>query len=168
MVSVRDLTGEGARINRLADRNPEFLMPSQDELRRLYRIVLNRYPRLDPQPRGPESAFAGFARCFLRVGHLGRDRLNDEYALESWVDEATCWLRDNEVYPYFISAANFCAAVVAHGDIDYAPLGRFPFDCFGFGLRRDRLGQPASDYWRMVLRTGRLRDPVPLPSALRY
>jgi hypothetical protein len=162
-----DSHAQGIRTTRLSAQSPSFVMPSEAELRRLYSLVLHRYPRLDYRPRGPETAFGGFCRAFLRLGHLSRGPLNDEYALDSWVDEAVCWLRENEVFPYFITAANFCAAVAAHGDIEYVPLGRFPHDCSAFGLRRDRLGRPASDYWRQVLRTGLPRKPVPLPSSIR-
>jgi len=62
-----------------------------------------------------------------------------------------------------LPANDFVCAVLAHGDVDYVPLDRFPLDCSAFGLRRDSSGRPATDGWRAVLRTGRLREPVPPP-----
>jgi hypothetical protein len=68
-----------------------------------------------------------------------------------------------------VTVRDFVCAVLAHGDVDFVPLDRFPFDCSAFGLRRDSTGRPATDGWRAVLATGRLRDPVPplRPSASR-
>lgn len=46
---------------------------------------------------------------------------------------------------------DFICAVIAHGEIDYVQLDRFPFDCTAFGLRRDQTGRRATDgcvpYW---------------------
>ena len=78
--------------------------------------------------------------------------------LMSWVDDATFWL-----YPSTLTANDFVCAVLAHGNVDYVPLDRFPFDCSAFGLRRDSSGRPATDGWRAVLKNRRLREPVPPP-----
>ncbi len=154
-------------ITRLPDRNPSFVMPSDDELRRLYEIVIARYPRLAARSEQAEEALDGFRRAFLRIAHLGRDKLNSKYMLTSWVDDAKAWMRDHEVYPSFLTGRDFVCAVLAHGDVDYVPLDRFPYDCSAFGLRRDSTGRPASDGWRSVLNTGRLRAPVPHPTVTR-
>jgi hypothetical protein len=66
-----------------------------------------------------------------------------------------------------VTVRDFVCAVLAHGDVDYIPLDRFPFDCSAFGLRRDSTGRPATDAWRAVLTTKRLRDPVPPPRSIR-
>ncbi len=149
----------GVTITRLPDRNASFAMPSADELRALNHIVLTHYPQLAANEEGRE-AFDGFCRAFLRIGSLGRDKLDDRYALTSWIDNATFWFREQQIYPNLITGKDFIAAVVAHGDIDYVPLDRFPYDCSAFGLRRDSSGRPATDGWRSVL-AGRLRAPVP-------
>jgi hypothetical protein len=81
------------------DQNFSFVMASGDELRRLYRIVLARYPQLATRGQQTDEAFGGFCRAFLRVGHLGRDKLNDRYALVSWADDARFWLNDQQI-PY--------------------------------------------------------------------
>jgi hypothetical protein len=145
------------------DRNPSFIMPSGDELRRLHEIVIARYPQLASRSQQTEEAFDGFCRAFRRIGHLGRDKLTDKYALISWVDDATFWLRDHQIYPSTLTVRDFVCAVLAHGDVDFVPLDRFPFDCSAFGLRRDCTGRQAIDGWRAVLKSGHLREPVPLP-----
>jgi len=66
-----------------------------------------------------------------------------------------------------VTVRDFVCAVLAHGDIEYIPLDRFPFDCSAFGLRRDSTGRPATDGWRAVLAMRRLRDPVPSPRSIR-
>jgi hypothetical protein len=157
----------GVTITHLPDRNASFVMPSGDELRRLHEIVVARYPQLASNLQQPGEAFDGFCRAFLRVGHLGRDKLNDKLALVTWIDDAALWLRDNQVYPNRVTVRDFVCAVLAHGDVDFVPLDRFPFDCSAFGLRRDSTGRPATDAWRAVLATRRLRDPVPPPRSIR-
>jgi len=144
------------------DRNRSFSIPSGDELRRLHKIVIARYPQLATRSEQPDDALEGFGRAFHRIGHLGRDKLNDQYTLMSWVDDATFWMRDHQIYPSTLTGNDFICAVLAHGDVDYVPLGRFPVDCSAFGLRRDSSGRPAADGWRAVLSMGRLREPVPL------
>ena len=150
-------------ITHLPDRNPSFVMPSDDESRRLHEIVVARYPQLATRSQQVDEAFDGFCRAFLRIGHLGRDKLNDKYMLMSWVDDARLWLNDQQIVPSTVTGNDFIYAVLAHGDVDYVPLDRFPHDCSAFGLRRDSTGRPATDGWRSVLATGRLREPVPLP-----
>jgi hypothetical protein len=84
--------------------------------------------------------------------------------LMSWVDDPAIWLRNHRLYPTStLTARDFVCAVLAHGDVDFVPLDRFPHDCSAFGLRRDSSGRPATDGWRAVLATKRLREPVPLP-----
>jgi len=89
----------GVTITQLPDQNPAFVIPSGDELRRLQEIVTARYPQLALNQQQADEAFDGFCRAFLRVGHLGRDNLNDKLALVTWIDDAALWLRDNQVYP---------------------------------------------------------------------
>jgi len=161
--TTRSVEPRGVTITYPLDRNPSFIMPSSDELRRLHEIVIARYSQLATRAQQPNEAFDGFCRAFRRMGHLGRDKLNDKYALISWVDDATFWLRDHQIYPRTLTVRDFVCAVLAHGDVDYVPLDRFPFDCSAFGLRRDSSGRPATDAWRAVLKTRHLREPVPPP-----
>jgi hypothetical protein len=162
----RVVESRGVTITHLPDQNRAFVMPSGGELRRLDEIVTTRYPQLATHLQQTDEAFDGFCRAFLRIGHLGRDKLNDKLALVTWIDDAALWLRDNQVYPNRVTVRDFVCAVLAHGDVDFIPLDRFPFDCSAFGLRRDSTGRPATDAWRGVLATRRLRDPVP-PRSIR-
>lgn len=159
----RAIEPQGVTITHQPDRNPKFIMPSDDELRRLYETVLARYPRLAAYSQQSDEVFDGFRRAFLRIGHLGRDKLNDKYMLMSWVDDARLWLNDQQIVPSIVTGNDFIYAVLAHGDVDFVPLDRFPHDCNAFGLRRDGSGRPATDAWRAVVATGRLREPVPVP-----
>jgi hypothetical protein len=158
----RAIEPQGVTITHLPDRNPSFVMPSDAEFRQLYGIVIARYPRLATRSQQAEETLDGFRRAFLRIAHLGRDKLNDKYTLMSWVDDARHWLNDQQ-YPSDVTGNDFVCAVIAHGDVDHVPLDRFPHDCSAFGLRRDGTGRKAADGWRTVLATGGLREPVPLP-----
>ena len=82
--------------------------------------------------------------------------------LVSWIDAAAFWLRDNQICPSAVMASDFVTALLVHGDVDFVPLDRFPYDCSAFCLRREGSGRPATDGRRAVLATGRLREPVPL------
>jgi hypothetical protein len=157
----------GVTITHMPDQNPSFVMPSDDELRRLHEIVIACYPQLATHLQPPGEAFDGFCSAFLRIGHLGRDKLNDKLALVTWIDDAALWLRDNQVYPSRVTVRDFVCAVLAHGDIDHISVERFPFECSAFGLRRDSTGRPATDGWRGVLATRGLRDPVPPTRSIR-
>jgi hypothetical protein len=48
-----------------------------------------------------------------------------------------------------IRLQNFLAAVIAHGDIAFSDLSRYPHD-LAVGLRIGT-GRPASDQWRQIL-----------------
>ena len=160
---VQGMEPRGVTIRRPPDGNPLFVMPTTDELQRLHASVIARYPRLAPRSQHIDEDFDGFRRAFLRIGHLGRDKLNDKYALLSWVDNAAIWLRDHHIIPTMLTPRDFMCAVLAHGDVEHAPLARYPFDCSAFGLRRDRTGRRATDGWKALLTTGHLREPVRLP-----
>jgi hypothetical protein len=145
------------------DLNPSFVMPGESELRRLFQIVTAAYPELAPRRRDPDEAFQYFGHAFFRIGHLGRDdKLNGKYALTWWTDDATWWLKEPRVNLVRLTVVDFVCAVIAHNDVDYLPLDRFPYDCSAFGLRRDRLGRPATDAWRNVLSSGSVRLPIAL------
>ena len=165
MAAGRRAVEQCVTVTYLPDRNPSFVMPTGDELWQLHEIVVGQHSQLAPRSHQIDEAFDGFCRAFLRIGHLGRDKLNDKYSLSGWIDDGTIWLRDNQAYPTTLTARDFVCAVLAHGDVDYVPLNRFPYDCSAFGLRRDGSGRKATDGWRAVLTTGRLREPVPLPGS---
>lgn len=141
-------------VTRPPDRNPLFVVPTTDELQRLYEIVMAGYPQLAPRGQQTNEGFDGFRRAFIRIGHLGRDKLNDKYDLLSWVGDAAIWLRDHQINPTTVTPCDFVCAVLAHGDVEHAPLVRYPFDCSAFGLRRGRTGRPATDGWKALLTTG--------------
>jgi hypothetical protein len=144
--SVREV--KDVRVYHPPDVNPSFVMPSKDELHRLYEITLRAHPQLAPQRRDSGEALQYFTHAFYRIGHLGRDKLESRYDLIGFAEEATIWLRQHGVTLIIrLLPVDFIAAVVAHGDVDYLPLHRFPYDCAAFGLRRDRMGRPATDTW---------------------
>jgi hypothetical protein len=156
------------RVHYPPDLNRSFVMPGESELRRLYQIVTAAYPVLTPRQRNPGEAFRYFEYAFFRIGHLGRDgKLNDKHALTWWADDATWWLKEQRVNLVHLTVVDFVCAVVAHNDIAYLPLDRFPHDCSGFALRLDRTGRPATDAWRGVLASRSVRLPVPVASHRR-
>ena len=135
-------------------------VPTDGEFARLLGIVVERYPQL----RSEYPSFqAEFCAAWKRLQHIGRrDRLDTDRGLGWWLDDAAQWLRENSVSPTSITGPAFVSALVAQGDVGYAPLDNYPCD-LGFALQFGGGGRPASnDGWRHVLQTGNLRAPTPL------
>ncbi len=137
-------------------------IPTAKEFDWLSEIVLRRYPQL--APRADREGFGSqFRVAMQRLLHVGRkDKLDTQHGLEFWTDDCRDWQQQHRVAQgVFVGGAAIVAAIVACGDIPYAPLDRFPFD-LGFGLVAYGGGRPSSDKWREVLTTGRLLEPTPL------
>jgi hypothetical protein len=151
-------------------------MPSDAELRTLLKIVLAKYPRLDPaRDRGldpdpdrvleREARFTReFRRAFFALGFLGRlpgIETKNTKALSWWSDYCGDVLRgqhqDDDV-----NGRTLALAVLAHGDIPHTIGDRFPFDVI-LGLTYPSAGVPAGDAWRRVLTTANLRPASALP-----
>jgi signal transduction histidine kinase len=93
--SVREV--KDVRVYHPPGVNPSFVMPSKDELHRLYEITLRAHPQLAPRGRDSGEALQYFSHAFYRIGHLGRDKLESRYDLIGWAEEATIWLRQHGV-----------------------------------------------------------------------
>lgn len=137
-------------------------VPSAKEFSRLSEIVLARYPQL--ASRADREGFdVQFRVAFQRLLHVGRsDRLDVAHGLDFWTDDCRAFQQQHQIaLSVFVGGAALTAAVVACGDILYAPLDRFPFD-LGFGLVAYGGGRPSTGKWREVLITGHLPEPTPL------
>ena len=139
-----------------------FTMPSDPELRALFAIVLKAESRVRSEPHRLECSDAPFERfvnAFRALGGIGRSlALDDGKSMSWWIDEARQILTMSGKSGDIDSVA-FAAAVLAHGDIAYRSLERFPYD-LGFGLVVHG-GTPARDGWRRVLDTGLIARSAP-------
>jgi hypothetical protein len=144
-------------------------IPTAKEFDRLSEIVLRRYPQL--APRADREGFGSqFRVAMQRLLHVGRkDRLDTQHGLEFWTDDCRDWQQQHRVAQgVFVGGAAIVVAIVACGDIPYAPLDRFPFD-LGFGLVAYGGGRQSTDQWRHVLQSGALLAPMqsPYPVAIK-
>lgn len=150
-----------------------FVMPSEAELSQLLSIVLARFDNLRPKSCLPEveeeemEYFGQFRAAFRALGYLNRsDALDSKHAATYWVDASEELLRGQGA-PATISLGAFTAAAVAHVDVPYAPLVRFPHE-LGFGLALGGTGRRAADRWKQVLATGKLALPTEPPRTTNY
>jgi hypothetical protein len=125
--------------------------------------VLSRHPQLGPrapsnsrwQDAEHEEHFTAFVKAFRALGDFGRAEKPDfKHAAIFWVDRIEERLHADGISGG-ISLPPVTAAIVAHGDIPFAPLDRHPHDV-SFGLRDGDVGTPASDGWRKILTTGKV------------
>ena len=145
----------------ITTRAPHFAMPSEAELQSLYGLVIRTHPvlRAPAKRHEPiEAPFDRFRNAFLAIGLMGRAaQLDTGRALASWIDQAEDRLREAGA-DKDIDAAGFVAAVLAHGDVMYRAIDRYPFG-LAFGLMTHGGGTPARDAWRTVLTSGRVSAP---------
>jgi hypothetical protein len=137
--------------------NGGFVMPDPDELRRLNRKVLNRYPELrqqrgwnQHQEAADDESFSWFAQGFRSLGLIDRRR-------DGVVDEArhpTYWM---ELAGFRHTTTSFIAAAIAHGDIPFTPVDSL--FSVSLGLMFGGGGLRATDAWRRV-RVGDVPSPV--------
>ena len=162
------LEDEGMTI-RIEAPGARFAMPSEPELRALHRAVLEAAPFLHSEPHRFDSADAPFQRfcdAFRALGGIGRqDKIDDGKALSWWIDQAKQVLTAQGASGD-IDAQAFVAAILAHGDVPYRPLERFPYE-LGFGLIVHG-GRPAKHGWRGVLRSGRISAPIAIAKSQNY
>jgi hypothetical protein len=153
-----------------------FVMPSQEEFRRLRDIVFAKFPKLNvteglvfrgDAEQNEQEYFKQFCASFRALGMLHRTAAPDRKRYVSyWIDTCEDWLKaaGNSTS---ISGLPFIAAVLAHGDIPYA--GLFTEGCvFEVGLNAYRMGRPPRDAWKQVLSTGRILAMVLPPSSRSY
>lgn len=143
-------------------------MPTTALLDELLRVVLYVYPQL--RPHNSRDYEAQFRNAFLALRHMHRarnglrdvsPRKNDCRLNKYWfLARVEDILKQLRVPDTSMTLGPLMAAVVAQNDIDYAPLSRFPFD-LGFGITDG--GIPATEAWRELLTTHKVRTPVALP-----
>jgi hypothetical protein len=134
-------------------------LPDDREIDRLLPLVWTRYPVLrsvnDEEYR---EAFVATLRYLNQARRRAEPDTN--YMTAFWCGEVGSFLRRLGLATPTVTVAPFtAAAVVSH--VAHAPLKRYPHD-LAFGLA---LGDaPASTcWWREVLRTGRVPDPIEPP-----
>jgi hypothetical protein len=149
------------RVTYPTDINHSFVMPDNVDLRRLYFLVTRLFPQLGPaRDRNEAEELRLFGFAFQRIAHLGRtDKLDTQHAVSWWTDEATTWLKSQNVNLIRLLPPDFAIAVLAHGDIPHAGFDRFPHG-FAVGLNAGRWGRPAVDTWRRVLETQSVKQPT--------
>lgn len=142
-----------------------FAQPSESELDRLLATVTRQFPRLR-RDIAKESFERQFKAAFMGLATFRRAVAVDmKRAKTVWLDLLGDRLREMKVAETSISLAPFTAAILAHGDIAYCDLERFPYD-LAFGLLVGGTGRPAADAWRGVL-LGRFMPATPQPPAQR-
>ena len=143
-----------------------FKMPSDEQLRQLDDIVVRVYPKLglarDAIGEEIELRARAFKNSFLAVAYLGRrdaPETKNAHSLAWWLGYVRDWLAESDVLNGDITQPAFVAAIVAHGDVPFFPLTRYPFDV-SLGLMIGYAGRRATDAWRAVLESGQPPAPV--------
>ena len=136
------------------------LLPDDRQLNDLRDIVLRRYRFLKTAQN--EAHFdEDFTRAFVALCHLPRTMdgsLNVRLDKGVFLDRASDVLRRLGEPSAPITLGPFVCALVAHGDIAYAPLDHFPTDqAYGLGDHTGRL--PDGTGWRALLDTRQVRVP---------
>jgi hypothetical protein len=142
-----------------------LVMPDERSLRELAALTLSAYPILKPYDPTKSNAFQRmFDNSFFALGRVPRhpeSKLNSQFDKSVWTGRAETVLGNAGCLSTEINLASFCAAVVAHHDIAHSPFGRWPFDLeFGLG---NFTGAEATDKWRELLASRKVRAPTPLP-----
>jgi hypothetical protein len=144
-------------------------LPADNDLRRLMTIVTNRFPQLKPKvdTRWAEQQetehFASFRAAFFWLSFVIRgDGIDRKRDAEYWMAMGEQWLRAQQFNPRNLQINSFTAAVVAQGDILFAPLDRFPYG-LAFALTGFTAPQCLPGCWRAILESNQ----APLPIADR-
>jgi hypothetical protein len=163
-----------------------LVMPSDGDLHRLMDIVLVAFPTLAPKielsftqritvRNFPSLAdkiepdvggitadfFREFKAAFIAIGSMRRMGEPDRRHYVSYhVEAAQSWLRSHNLFADIPTNA-FIAAALAHGDIPWTN-GTIDGQLWELGINI-YTGPVASDAWRLVLETGKLRPAAGLP-----
>ena len=149
-------------------RNPPpgfcFAMPTDDELARLRAIVIAAYAGLEYSvgrlDRFGPSPFDSFKAAFEGIGRLGRTpEPVDGVSLDFYIGLINHELKISTE----LTGQAFLAAMLAHGDIPFRPLGQSQFGHLPtFGLAHHvNTGRPATgEGWRAVLAAGAVPQPT--------
>lgn len=157
------------RVVQLQTTTAGFVMPSMEELRKLFDIVISRYPHLRPQPYrdrfrhdADPDGFLSFCAFFFRIGHLKRtEQPNTKRAIGWWINEAEQFLSTAAGQKPEKGDA-FVVAVIAHGDVGFIPYDGTVGQLWEFCLD-PHSGRSATDEWRKVL-----AGELPTPMRSRY
>ena len=152
------VSDEGPRVV-LIEEHTSFVRPTEKELRKLYGIVLAKYPQFTP--RAPSTSrwaadeareyFEGFTWAFERLGYIGRTIAPDhKHYVDFWSAECCDWLRLHRPAHVGNIGAGFLAAVVAHGDIPFIVGNLAQGIVWSVGITTFG-GTKATDSWRRVL-----------------
>lgn len=130
--------------------------PSDDEMQKLFDLVLTHRPELREG-----ASFAEFPRAMLAVAHLGRTNsvVTSQY-FSHWIEVANTMLAGAGLAP--VGGSSLLAAIIGHGDVAYRLSDRFagqPLEC---GLT-EYGGRRCGNAWRDVL-SGRAMLLKPVPS----
>jgi hypothetical protein len=147
----------------------KFTMPSDEELQRLFQMVIAAYPQLDTRWGHEAEVFRSFKHAFLAINHLGRSDAPESkhaHSLPWW-----CGLVQENLASAGIDAdiriPTFATAVLASADIAHTISARFPHDT-AYGLCYGGVGRPATDAWKRVLESGQLLPPVAPPASKNF
>jgi hypothetical protein len=156
---VRILTGAAVEKS-------NFVMPNDEQLRQLMRMVLTKYPVLDSsksrdwtdrdgveRERSFKNAFWALA-FFTRIESVEKKRV---HATSFWASEVDAFLHASDIWDFEISQGVFTLALIAHGDIAHTPLDRWPLE-MSWGLQVGGGGHRATDIWKRVIK-GEFRAP---------
>jgi hypothetical protein len=167
-----------ARVARLEHENAELraerrryvapharpeLMPDEAQLRELQRIVLARYSflRTDTNAAHFDEHFTSAFTALCYLPRTNDNSLNMRLDKSVFLDRASDALRKLGQSAMPLPLGPFVCALVAHGDIAYAPLTHFPVDqAYGLGDHSGR--SPDGSGWRGLLQSRRVREPTPV------
>jgi hypothetical protein len=155
----------GVRIMQIVEPS-SFVRPTEKELRKLYDVVLARYPQLAPRLTARwadderREHYDGYVWSFERCGYLGRLGAPDTRRyVNHWIAEAKDWLALHRPAHRGNIGAGFLHACLAHGDIPYTPGDENRGVVWAVGVTPYG-GAKATDAWRRVL-DGQLMAPTP-------
>lgn len=153
--SARAFEEPGASVTNLPIFSASFEMPTPKQFGELHLIVQGRYPKFGIANIPPEE----FRRAFIFTGNCVRlDVLAEDKTPSWWEDAGEEWLKKHSL-PGAVYAAGVTAAILAHADIRFSDLHRWPFDSkFGLALPGYQ-GRPATNKWKNLLNGGRLLEP---------
>jgi hypothetical protein len=143
-----------------------FQMPELVTLLELKHIALTAYPVLKPDASNASEFQTLFDNAFFALGHMPRTpdgTLNLKIDRTEWTGRAQEVLHRIGCMTNEVRIGPFTAALVAHHDIAHSPLARWPYDlAFGLG---NHTGTPATDKWRALILSKKVRGPTALPQA---
>jgi hypothetical protein len=142
---------------------PPADLPTPEQTTRLLEAVESAHPKLAPKPADAahRRAFVNALHYLLFARRSDYGKLNSQYAVSFFVDDASAWLRRYNIQGGTMQRA-FVAACAASA-INISPTTRFPFD-MEIGLSIGGASRPVVG-WREILVDGP-RSPIALDRPL--